>query len=172
LAACESHAELRQQLCNCCHDIEAKLAECCCDTQKEILRSNFENQKGFANIDRTLCEQGSLTRQNDNDNTQKILNAIAESTLNETRDKLADAQRQLSESRLPAEILQTFRNCGCCPPPDCNGHHGHNRGGGGGNGTEINNEVFIMINNMNRALAELQGRMAAMDSRNGPPGPP
>jgi hypothetical protein len=161
LAACESHADLRQQL-----------ADCCCETQKEIMRQGFATQQGFAGVDRTLCEQGSLTRENDNKNAQSILDAIAQSDKEKLRDQLNSCERQLSEARLPGDILQTFRNCGCCPPPDCNG--GHHSRGGGGNGTEVNVEVINMVNQMNRQIAELAGQMRAMQSngRNGPPGPP
>jgi hypothetical protein len=165
LSACQSNADMRQQFADCCCDIRKEISDCCCDTQKEIMRQGFMTQQGFATLDRTACDQGSATRAAMSENTQKILDKISNSELTETRDKLHNAQRELSEARLPTEILNTFKNCGCC---NDNGHHG--RGGGGGENT---NEIMIMINNMARSMANLEGRLSAMSSgRNGPPGPP
>lgn len=120
--------------CNRFHELSRQIQDCCCSLRRDICDVKFEMSQGFAGVNTAICSQTQTLQHQAETNTRDIIGAIHSegeqtralinaNTLDETRDKLAAAERKLESQSIISSITT---QCGCCPG-EGNGHGGHRR---------------------------------------------
>lgn len=74
--------------------------QCCCETNRNIDASRYESAK-------TACE----IMQNADKNTQRIIDAMTQNTIQELRDKASTYEFQLSQQAQTANLINQLRPC-------------------------------------------------------------
>ena len=92
-------------------DMQAQMAQCCCDIKSNILNQTNQLQAQLAsvanNITQGFTQVGFLTQQqtnelnnNNNANTQKMLDAMCQMNTQNLRDKLDDARQSAQTANI------------------------------------------------------------------------
>lgn len=89
-----SQFALQQQL----SAMEAARAQCCCETNRNIDAVRYENAQNTAAIVNAS-----------NANTQRVLDAMCQNTIQDLRDKLQTAQLEANNANQSAYLIQTLR---------------------------------------------------------------
>lgn len=103
------------------------LKDCCCETRESIMQSNFNNQSGFNNLSNQLasccCDIGrgqegikyALAQstcdilQNQDKNTDRIINHLIQSEMETLRNDLQSANFQLSQLSQTSNIINSLQ---------------------------------------------------------------
>jgi len=101
--------DLALQNCQSFNALSAQLAQCCCDTQKEILSQSAIIQGVGSSINNNIQAQTFQLNEAATRNTQSILDAINNQTMNELQDKLAQCRNELSNCQQTGNI-STIQN--------------------------------------------------------------
>jgi len=99
-------------------DAAAQMASCCCDIKSNILNqtnalqgqiSQLANgvQTGFANIGFLTQQQTNELNNNNNANTQRIIDQLNAQTTNDLRDKLFDMSQQAQTASIVSQLKTT-----------------------------------------------------------------
>lgn len=132
----QSFNQLQNQLCQGFNGIQSAISQtnynmkdCCCETRESIMQSNFNNQSNFNALQNQLasccCELGrgqenikyALAQQtcdimaNADKNTDRIINHLVQSEMENLRTELQSAQFQLSQNSQTRALIDQLQPC-------------------------------------------------------------
>lgn len=132
----QSFNQLQNQLCQGFNGIQSAIAQtnynmkdCCCETRESIMQSNFNNQSNFNSLQNQLasccCELGrgqenikyALAQQtcdimaNADKNTDRIINHLVQTEMENLRTELQSAQFQLSQNSQTRALIDQLQPC-------------------------------------------------------------
>ena len=128
--------QLQNQLCqgfngiqNAISQTNYNMKDCCCETRESIMQSNFNNQSNFNSLQNQLasccCELGrgqenikyALAQQtcdimaNADKNTDRIINHLVQTEMENLRTELQSAQFQLSQNSQTRALIDQLQPC-------------------------------------------------------------
>lgn len=132
----QSFNQLQNQLCQGFNGIQSAISQtnynmkdCCCETRESIMQSNFNNQSNFNALQNQLasccCELGrgqenikyALAQQtcdiiaNADKNTDRIINHLVQTEMENLRTELQSAQFQLSQNSQTRALIDQLQPC-------------------------------------------------------------
>ena len=132
----QSFNQIQSQLCqgfngiqNAISQTNYNMKDCCCETRESIMQSNFNNQSNFNSLQNQLasccCELGrgqenikyALAQQtcdimaNADKNTDRIINHLVQTEMENLRTELQSAQFQLSQNSQTRALIDQLQPC-------------------------------------------------------------
>lgn len=87
----------------------AQAQSCCCETQKEILESRYQNALQTNTLQAQIAQCCCDLRAEGLANTQKILDKMCDTEMNQLRTELQSAQLQISQLSQTSNIINSLR---------------------------------------------------------------